>query len=162
MGLLVRKINRSKWPQEDEDNVFNVKSDAITICLKSSSNTLSVWEIEDEQHLDEAVLALASGFQHLESIDVVMLERDKLKKEIECKQTKGSTPVVDLENTHFDLSGLNYYTIGIVAEHIIEKIRTKKIKRYSLGELKKILNNAIDSGRLKREDLKENVLKKIQ
>lgn len=31
MGLLVRKINRSKWPQEDEKNVFKVASDAITI-----------------------------------------------------------------------------------------------------------------------------------
>lgn len=89
MGLLVRKINRSKWPQEDEKNVFKVASDAITICLKSCGNTLSVWEIDNEQNLDEAVLALASGFQHLESIDVVMLESDRLKPKLNPSKLKG-------------------------------------------------------------------------
>ena len=161
MGLLVRKINRSKWPQDDEKNVFKVASDAITICLKSCGNTLSVWEIDNEQNLDEAVLALASGFQHLESIDVVMLESDRLQAEIKSKQTKGQTPVKDLENTHFDLIDLNYYTIGLVAEHIIEKLRQKKIKRYTISDLKKILNTAIATGRLKREDLNASVANKL-
>ena len=142
MGLLVRKINRSKWPQEDEKNVFKVASDAITICLKSCGNTLSVWEIDNEQNLDEAVLALASGFQHLESIDVVMLESDRLQAEIKSKQTKGQTPVKDLE-------------------HIIEKLRQKKIKRYTISDLKKILNTAIATGRLKREDLNASVANKL-
>lgn len=67
----------------------------------------------------------------------------------------------DLENTHFDLIDLNYYTIGLVAEHIIEKLRQKKIKRYTISDLKKILNTAIATGRLKREDLNASVANKL-
>ena len=161
MGFLVRKINISKWPQNGEKDVFKVASDAITICLKSSGNTLSVWKIDKEQNLEEAVLALASGFQHLEAIDVVMLEEDKIKEGIEAKQTVGQTPVKDLENTHFDLINLNYYTIGLIAESIIKEIEVKRVKRFTIGKLNLILNDAIANGRLKREDLKESVASKL-
>lgn len=161
MGFLVRKINISKWPQNGEKDVFKVASDAITICLKSSGNTLSVWKIDKEQNLEEAVLALASGFQHLEAIDVVMLEEDKIKEGIEAKQTVGQTPVKDLEHTHFDLINLNYYTIGLIAESIIKEIEVKRVKRFTIGKLKLILNYAIANGRLKREDLKESVASKL-
>jgi len=162
MGLLVRKINRGKWPNIDKYDVFNISSDAITSCLRSSKNTLSVWKIDTENHLDEAVLALAANFQRLESIDVVLLDNhDLIKGNINCVQTKGITLVKDLEDTHYDLSELNYYSVGLIAEHITQRIFLKKIKRYTITDLKKIIKKAIDENRLRIEDLNESVRKRI-
>jgi hypothetical protein len=157
MQLLVRKISRSKWNNSDED-VFKLSSDAITTCIRTSRNTLSVWKIETENDLDEAVLALASNFQKLETIDVVTLDGDYLiKASVEQEQTNGITPIADLINNHYDLKNLNYYKIGIVAEHIIQRLMLNKVKRYTIEELKAILKKAIKQDRLKIEDLNESV-----
>ena len=54
MSLLIRKINRNRWLEEDE--VPNdVPADAITGCMRTQRNTLSVWEVPDEGKIDEAV-----------------------------------------------------------------------------------------------------------
>lgn len=45
MTLLVRKINRAKWMQNDILSEQDVSADAITICMKTVGNTLSVWQI---------------------------------------------------------------------------------------------------------------------
>jgi len=162
MGLLVRKINRGKWPKVDNNDVFEISSDAITSCLRSTKNTLSVWEINSENDLDEAVLALVANFQRLESIDVVLLDgQDLIKANVKCIQTKGITPVKDLEDTHYDLSELDYFRVGLIAEHISKRIFLKKIKRYTITDLKRILVKAIDENRLSLEDLNESVRKKI-
>jgi len=162
MQLLVRKINRSKWNNADND-VFKLASDAITSCLRTTRNTLSVWRIETENDLDDAVLAIASNFQKLETIDVVTLDGEYLVKvNVEHEQTDGITPVSDLVHNHFDLKNLNYYKIGLVAEHIIQRIQFNKIKRYTKKELESILKNAINQNRLRIEDLHESVVELIK
>lgn len=162
MPLLVRKINRSKWNNAD-DNVFNLSSDAISNCLKTTRCTLSVWKITSEEELDEAVLALISNGSKLETIDVVTLDGDYLLKvEVTGEETEGITKVPDLVNNHMDLNQLNYYKIGLVAEHIIQRIKLKKVKRYTIEELKKILQNAIQADRLKIEDLDASLADKIK
>lgn len=162
MQLLVRKINRSKWNNAD-DNVFNLSSDAITSCLRTSRNTLSVWKIESEDELDEAALALASNFQKLEAVDTVILDGDYLERvTIEQEQTDGITPITDLVENHFDLKNLDYYKIGLVAEHIVQRIKINKVKRYTIIELKSILKKAVEQERLKIEDLHEAVAELIK
>src|SRR6056297_3423172 len=109
MLLLVRKINRNKWPKNGENEVFELSSDAITGCLRSSRNTISVWKIESEDDLEEATLALAAAGKRLDTFDVVILNGDKLSDlEIQMEQTDGRTVVSDLVNNHFDLKSLNY------------------------------------------------------
>jgi hypothetical protein len=162
MRLLVRKINRSKW-NNAEDDVFKLSSDAISNCLKTSRCTLSVWRINSEDEIDEAVLALVSNGSKLETIDVVTLDRDYLlKAEVSEEETAGITKVPDLVNNHLDLNELNYYKIGLVAEHIIQRIRLNKVKRYTIDELKKILQDAIQADRLKIEDLDASLAEKIK
>ncbi|OGS70993.1 MAG: hypothetical protein A3F91_11240 [Flavobacteria bacterium RIFCSPLOWO2_12_FULL_35_11] len=163
MLLLVRKINRNKWPDKNSNqDVFDVELDAITNCLKSSKNTLSVWEINTENDLDEAVLALVSNFQHLEAIDVIIINGSELIKDnVMCVQTKGITPVKDLENSHYDLSELNFYTAGLIAEHIVKRIKIEKLKRYTIYDLKQILLKAISNKRVLKEDLSESLANKL-
>ena len=76
---------------------------------------------------------------------------------VEQEQTEGITPISDLADSHYDLKNLNYYKIGFVAEHIIQRIKLNKVKRYTINELKVILKKAIEQDRLKIEDLHESV-----
>lgn len=157
MQLLVRKITRSKWNNADDD-VFELSSDAISSCLRTSKCTLSAWEIEKEEDLDEAVLALASGFDKLETIDVVILDGEYLElSKVLNQRSAGNTAVPDLIDKHHDFVDLNYYKLGLIAEHIIQRIKQEKVKRYSIEELKKLLIDAIDKERLRIDDLTEKV-----
>ena len=161
MSLLIRKIKKSKWLQEDE--VPNdVPADAITGCMRTQRNTLSVWEVPDENRIDEAVLAIASAGHHLETIDVVQIDREHLEEnKIDCIQSSGHTPVADLVDTHIDLSNLAYKELGIIAYHIADKFRQNKVKRYREKQIKEILRTAIQKQRLETENLSESIRKKL-
>ena len=78
MPYFVRKIARAKWSNESiTDNPFDIPADAITLDLKTFTNTLSVWEVTDEGKVGDAVLAIASGFDRIETFDG--LSRDELR-----------------------------------------------------------------------------------
>jgi hypothetical protein len=159
--MLVRKINRAKW-MSGNDVKEPPAADAITGCLKTAKNTLSVWRINNETELEEAALAIVSSQDHLEAIDVVMLDDEYFVKcKISTEETEGLTPVEDLKDMHRDLCSLDFWTIGMVAEHIIESIKKDKLKRFREAELIKIIRRAVSKNRLELSDLKDNVRKKI-
>jgi hypothetical protein len=162
MSLLIRKINKAKWYQVDIENDSDVSADAITNCLKTTKNTLSVWCISCEEDLDNAVLALVSNQDNLETIDIVILEESLLDGyNIRIVATQGETPIEELAKTHRDIADLTFSKIGIIKDHIVERIRTKHLRRYTKGTLKKLIKDAIEDGKLKLEDLKESVQKNI-
>lgn len=162
MPILVRKINRSKW-SDAPDDVFGVSSDAITSCLRSQNNSLSVWKIASEEDLDEVVLALVANFQRLETIDVVILDGEYLiRVNVEREECEGNTPISEVDAQHFDLVNLNYFKIGLVAEHIIERIKLNKVRRYTKVELKTLLKKAIELQRIGIEDLNESVAEALK
>ena len=162
MSLLVRKINIAKWHQVDLSSTNDVSADAITNCMKTTKNTLSVWQIQSEQDLDKAVLALVANQDHLDKIDVVILEESTLLNyNLNILATPGDTPIPSLANTHRDIADLNYSKIGDGKNHIVDKIRAKSHKRYTVGNLKKLLKDAIEMGVLEKEDLKVSVKSKI-
>jgi hypothetical protein len=162
MSYLVRKIARAKWspPTGIEDNPFDIPADAIANDLKTSANTLSVWEIEDEKSLDNAVLAIASGGNQLDAIDIVWIEKQEIEqKGVDYQLSPGITPIEYLINTHIDLTKLTYFKIGLIAETIFNTISNGKIKRYTKGEIKKLINTAIQDGLVKKEQLVEGIAK---
>jgi hypothetical protein len=101
--MLVRKVNKAKWI--NADNVKEPPSaDAITGCLRTTNNTLSVWRINNETELEDAVLAIVSGQERLDTIDVIVLDDEHfIKCKISTEETEGRTPVEDLKSTHRDL-----------------------------------------------------------
>jgi hypothetical protein len=159
--MLVRKINKAKW-FNDGRVIEDPSADAMTNCLKTTQNTLSVWQINSEAEIEDAVLAIVSGQDHLETIDMVMLEDEYfIKCEIRTEETEGLTPVSDLRNKHRDLASLDFWTLGMVAYHIIENIKKNKLQRFTEAKLKKIIKDAIANNRLRLTDLKEDIQKKV-
>jgi len=161
--MLVRKIDISNWKNNDVV-IKPVSADAITNCLKTKRNTLSVWRINNENELEEAVLAIVSGpnQKYLESIDVVILNEEYFNNEITTKMTEGDTVVEDLKNTHIDLCSLNILTIGKIAEYIVESIEKNNHKRFTKTKLNEILKKAVDKKRLNLTDLAKDMQNKIK
>lgn len=157
--LLVRKINKAKW-KKDEDG--DVMADAITHCLKTTKNTLSVWEIQSEEELNNAVLALVSNADHPDTIDIVLLDEAYLINEkLKIEKTPGITKVESLKDTHKDIIELTYSKLGIVKNIISEKVDNNSDIRFTKRQLIKILKDAIKDGIIKKEDLKEGMQKKV-
>jgi len=162
MSFLVRKINKAKWYQIDIMQSEDVSADAITNCLKTSQNTLSVWHIETEDDLEKAVLAIVANQEHLDTIDVVILDEPSLNDyNLNIIASPGETPVTSLIETHRDIAELTFTKLGQVKDHIVQRIRNQKLKRYTVSSLKKILTNAINDGLLQKEDLNESIRQKI-
>jgi len=162
MSFLVRKINKAKWYQIDIMESDEVSADAITNCLKTNKNTLSVWHIETEDDLEKAVLAIVANQDHLDTIDVVILDEPSLNNyNLNIVASPGETPVTSLIEAHRDIAELTFTKLGQVKEHIVQRIRNQKLKRYTVSSLKKILTNAINDGLLKKEDLNETIRQKI-
>ena len=91
MGVCVRKISKSKWPDEevldkqtDEAILPLLKADALTSCLRTSQDELSLWTVENtnEEEIEKAILALItnSRLERLDRIQVVYFDEDNVKQ----------------------------------------------------------------------------------
>lgn len=164
MPLLARKITRSKWPKGELESVDinQLSADAITSCLRTSSNTLSTWEIEDESKINDVALALVTGSDFPDKMDIVVIDKDKLLEQgFIIENTPGLTKVDDLKGCHKDLAYLNYATLGTFATLVVESLKYEHVHRFTSTNLKKIVRQAIASGRLTLEDLSEDIREKI-
>ena len=163
MTLQVRKINQAKWLQADIVNGAKIPADAITNCLRTQQNALSVWKIKSEDEIENAVIAIVSGHPHpFETFDIVLLNPEYLERNgVNFTATEGTTTVKRLKDMHFDMVDLTYEKLGIVACHIVEKFKEKKVLRYTKKNLKDILNNAINEKRLDINELSENIKNKL-
>lgn len=162
MTYLVRKISRAKWEQNKILDGAEVSADAITICSKTRENSLSTWEIEDERYVDEAVLALASTFQKLDKIDVIILDPKILMASgLSISKSKGDTHVSDLVETHVDIVNLTYKSLGTFADCVVGCFKGNKVKLYTRAMVKNILKTAIKSGRLDDKQIDQKLVAEL-
>ena len=87
MAYYIRKIARSKWQEsqlstdEDEaiEEVKRVKADAITNCIKTTGNKLSLWRVEEKRDSIDDIIPLIIGFERPDTCDVVYRRRNKFR-----------------------------------------------------------------------------------
>ncbi len=163
MALLVRKIDKGKWMQNDILRGEPISADAITNCLKTKQNMLSMWRIADRHDVDDVVLAQASMFDHLDSIDVVILDEGSLRKRgIHIEDAPGGTRLADLADAHVHASGLDIDLLCELATTIADSLRSKNEQRYEKGTLARLLASAISEERLQLEELNEHVAERVR
>ena len=137
MGVCVRKINKSKWPTEeilaekkDEEVLPILKADALTSCLRTSKDELSLWTVENtsDNEIKKAILALItnSRLERLDRIYVVYFDEDKVKQAgLTLKKSPGDTVISTYTNLHQDMTELNYERMGKVSALITSALRDK-------------------------------------
>jgi hypothetical protein len=162
MALLIRKIEYNKWMERRILEGEQPSGDAITNCMKTKGNTLSLWSIDNEDELEEAVLAIAAQFNNLDAIDVLKIDPLLIQaKGLPVEACPGLTPYVGFVNNHLHVVNLDYMSLGLMADVIVESIRQEGRKRVTFGELKRIIIKAVEEGKIQWADLKPDVQKKI-
>lgn len=192
----IKSYIKKYFCKECNNNDVRISADAITNCLKTQKNTLSLWKVNDIKNIDnEGALAIIGTMDSIASIDIIIFSNDELNSlGLELKDTNGNTIVADLQKTHSDIINLDTVSLTEFSNHIYKKIHEEEIKReivkdkishaerknehnnitpfeneleilmikrYTASDVKKIIKNAIKNGRIRKEDLQENIQKKI-
>jgi hypothetical protein len=162
MSLFVRKIEKNKWMKKDFTFQGVAPADAITNCMKTKDNKLSVWKIHDDCAIEQAVVAIAVSGDHLDTFDIVYFDENELeKKEIFIDSSLGKTAYKDMASNHMDIVELDYTKLGRLSEIIINELVNKRDIRYTIGKLKEILKKAIVEGKIVCEELCPSISKKL-
>ena len=160
----VRKINKSKWNNQlsgSEDEKKIIGADAITNCLKTTSNTLSIWNVDN---IEDAVIALAATRDTIAAIDIIVFDESFFEdNDIKIKQIKANNPIKDLEDFHYDIVELEFWKLGIISEEIAINASTNKtyIQRYTASTIKRLLKDAIKSDRCEVSELHPSLIAKV-
>lgn len=170
MEYLARKINRNKWPGVSNNGITDFQADAITGCLRTLNNELSVWQCDTARSdVGEVVLALALADKRdrIDKIHVALIHKDHVENDgITQKPTLGHTLVVDLCSRHRDLVNLTMTKLCLLAGRISTEVENYSDKEradiscshsFTKKDVTDIIRNAVRAGRVKKEELPEKI-----
>lgn len=178
MRSLARKIVQAKWQAVDGLRPDEIGAEAVTGCLKAQGNELSLWETDaDDRHLAEwspqgsdpeisdVLLAIASNFERLARIDIVLLSRSAIEAAgltLRSTPEAAKTMVEDVRRRHVDLVGLDLVRLSNVAQSIADRVgRSDSVRRFPERDVGEALKQAIQAGRLDASLLEPDLLSKL-
>ena len=160
MAYLMRKITPSKWIQEQHEGFCADEIDAESISdLCADENAISTWYIENktEEEIQQAVLALVSGFRTLDEIKIVFLDDAEIKNAgLNIKANEGITKIAEYSNLHRDIAELNAGKLVKLAELVLKKVWEEETQTINTEQLTLWLVQIINVGKLKFNDLDKN------
>lgn len=139
MSILVRKIRGHLWGNMVDaiphnilfrlmkGHKYNSRADAITKCIVTDEDRLSCWEIENQDQLELALLALITGKKQggISSIDYILISSEDLSKNgLSLKKSieDADTAAESLKILHRNIVDLDYEKLGKVQDLIIDSV----------------------------------------
>lgn len=160
---LLRKISVAKWKASLKVGVDHLSADAITGCLRTSDNTLSVWQFSNDEEARRSLLALGASLSKIETINYVTLNSEELEgDDLVIKSSLGQTAAVESNSLHQDIINLDHSSLERVAIHVRKKVQFDEFETLSKGELKKLLCDGIASGALDVSRLDKKLLAELE
>lgn len=148
MGYLVRMINKEQnWAQYQQEipAIDQINADSISE-LATTDNCVSTWYIDTKEDINQAVLALTSGFRNLDSIKLVVLNMDSLKQYgLVAKQSEETafTKAKGYEKYHYDIIDLNHHSLGSLAQFIMKTLHDNGVINVDKPSIVEILSKAM-------------------
>lgn len=170
--MLIRKIASFKrWDSTEIPNLITRENplftgDAISD-LRTSGNTISVWETPDLAPANVApILAtLALNGDKLNKVVYVALDENYLKKKkILVNPVIGQcNSVVDqsILQRHRDISEVDYWHLGYLAEYIFELVKNNKYYSATLSEIKTYIKDLIQSKKVDPAKMNASIRKQL-
>lgn len=162
MALLLRKIRKSKWYKNDsvpwlDEN--EIQADALGD-LVTTSNTLSVWLIEDDRsNLEQVIVALASSSDNISNFDYALTDVDLvLNANIKIEIKAGLTPYSTANKWHRDLIELTTHKLVKLAEAMFVHSDRKRVGEKTIL---KWIKDAVDNGQIDKTKLEKGIIKKL-
>ncbi|MDY7622545.1 hypothetical protein ABUK00_07740 [Raoultella planticola] len=128
MSYYIRSIKSEFWENElPNGGHMTMPTDCITNCLKTTSNSLSIWKTESLEIHDECnknlLAAIALSVDRPKQYKVVFISDEELEElGLTLAETLGDTPFEEYQHTHRDITNLTLDTIGKFAWLIQSKV----------------------------------------
>lgn len=172
MSYMIRKFSRGKWEPHGEcpADVSQLSADALTSCLRTSGNTLSLWQTEssDWGEFDDVLAAICSTLDGPSRVDLVLLPEDEVCtiKDVQLANVMGCTAANDeINQKHYDIKNLKHSSISEFAELVIETLRSDKadamVKRFNEKSVLRLVKHFIDQGKLDPGSLSDRWREKL-
>ena len=165
MSYLVRKIKISLWPDcsnGENFNIENLSADALTQDLRTTSNTLSMWEIENLHELDDVCIAIAVTRNEVIDFDILIFNKEEIEETFELEKTQGDTSFENFKNKHYDIRNLNLEKITCFAKKIVGKLNSiENIHMFSIQDNKQKIYSLYKDNQFNREFLEKKNWKKF-
>jgi hypothetical protein len=174
LEYLARKINRNKWNTTSHDGSTDIQADALTGCLRAQSNDLSVWQCDTARSdVSEIVLALTlvDSKSRIDKMYIVLIDKNDIESDrINLKVTSGNTLIEDLQPRHRDLVDLTMTKLCRLAQLVSRQVEnydgqenavTSCLHSFTKTQVANIIRNAINSGRVRKDQLSESIQKDI-
>lgn len=162
MPRLARKMALAKWRGSTWASEERIPADAITIDLRTASNRLSFWKLEDDTEAAErkAILAIITTLERAETIHIAFVDEVSFG-DIIITDSLGDTASVELANLHVDVSELDDTSIRHVASILAKCAYGEKVKRITASKVKTTVQDAVASGTVDPNNLKPSLKKHI-
>ena len=135
--------------------------------LRSKDNRLSVWLANSQDDVEDALVALALNRENVNKINYCLLE-DKSLEELGiavASDQSGLAPGLDdqIRSKHRDLIDMDFWRIGFLAEHMLEKLKKADNQKFlTKAEVKKLLNKYKDADKIEISAVKDSLKKSLK
>ncbi len=154
--LLLRKLLKKRhWDVKDWLRTEDVQADVLKD-FRTDDNELSVYLVEhDRSNLERIVAALALNTQHVQVVDIALIDEAVLNKfNIEFNDDSGNTKDAQVNEWHRNLVRLNVRKVA----NLVGTIRTDgEIKRYTLSAVRTTIRASLDAGFVNPEHLDDGM-----
>lgn len=162
--FIARGITVAKWVRPAFRDVGKIPADAITADLRTTENTLSFWRCGEatSEDITNAMIAIAAARARVDKMELVWLPIVALEADGQLLiDSTGRTPLTELESKHLDVEQLDSIKLVQLAERVIEALEQNRTRRISKGQIKKLLNDAVNQGRIDSQDLSDGIRKEL-
>lgn len=171
-NYVARKTKIGKWNTAGEacnGNIDLLSADVITSELRTHANTLSTWSViadpsgDHKYIVDDAVIALLTGpnAKSLETIDLIILNRDEVSELAFDGSQKGDTTVTSLQDKHYNIVNLNYSSLGTVSSIFIDLVKKGEFVKVSKSDIKLIIEKAISNNVITLSNFNDDIKPKV-
>lgn len=154
----------AKWKGADWGSVERIPADALTIDLKTSSNTLSFWKAdgEDSDGEDAAILAIIATLQRAETVHVAIIdERDLEHLDIRESPETATTAAVGFNRLHVDILELDDASVRTVAAVIAKYVYAEETRRITASKVKRLIREGVEGGIIDVERLPSSLRRHV-
>jgi hypothetical protein len=160
MPVYVRKLASRKNIDtiRTQECLDTIPADVITSEFRTKSNTLSVWQVTDIDHISPGILAIALSSSYINTMDFILIDGQALSKNgLSIKQTPAANnPYIDAVNIHHDITDLTLEKLYNVS-NVYKDSEAVSVIRLTSGKLKQMIKDAEAKGLINVNFVNSNI-----
>lgn len=172
MAFLIRKFSRAKWDSGKcpPCTAKDLGADALTSCLRTYKNTLSVWATDSPKwgDFDSILAALFVSSDGPAKADVVLLDEKSIKdiEGVDLVKTSAATPAKkEVNERHRDIANLTLSRMESVAEEVLKELNKNangNVKRYTQTAVLNLVYEEVVKGNIDTDKLPERWVSSLE